>query len=67
MVLLRFQVSLRRRTAACNYALDCCDREAMSWTTTAGGYSGDVVRDFMLAAVEIVSGAFGKHLHKSSG
>ncbi len=34
------------------FALDCCDREAMSWATTTGGHSGDVVRDVMLAAVE---------------
>ncbi|WP_316902507.1 IS3 family transposase [Ralstonia edaphi] len=34
------------------FALDCCDREAMSWVATTGGYSGDVVRDVMLAAVE---------------
>lgn len=34
------------------FALDCCDREAMSWVATTGGHSGDVVRDVMLAAVE---------------
>lgn|GEM_PF-2556753 len=34
------------------FALDCCDREAMSWVATTGGYSGDVVRHVMLAAVE---------------
>jgi putative transposase len=34
------------------FALDCCDREAMSWAATTGGHSGDVVRDVMLAAVE---------------
>ncbi|WP_086004916.1 IS3 family transposase [Ralstonia solanacearum] len=34
------------------FALDCCDREAMSWVATTGGYTGDVVRDVMLAAVE---------------
>lgn len=34
------------------FALDCCDREAMSWVATTGGYSGDVVCDVMLAAVE---------------
>ncbi len=34
------------------FALDCCDREAMSWVATTGGYSGNVVRDVMLAAVE---------------
>ena len=30
------------------FALDCCDREAISWAATTGGHSGDV----MLAAVE---------------
>ncbi|CBW76006.1 Transposase [Mycetohabitans rhizoxinica HKI 454] len=34
------------------FALDCCDREAMSWVATTAGYSGDVVRNVMLAAVE---------------
>ncbi|KVT48310.1 transposase [Burkholderia ubonensis] len=34
------------------FALDCCDREAMSWAATTGGYTGDMVRDVMLQAVE---------------
>jgi len=34
------------------FALDCCDREAMSWSATTAGHSGDVVRDVMLAALE---------------
>lgn len=34
------------------FALDCCDREAMSWAATTGGHSGDVMRDVMLAAIE---------------
>ncbi|REE89219.1 transposase InsO family protein [Cupriavidus plantarum] len=34
------------------FALDCCDREAISWAATTGGHSGEVVRDVMLAAVE---------------
>lgn len=34
------------------FALDCCDREAMSWAATTGGHSGEVIRDVMLAAVE---------------
>ncbi|MGF6293041.1 transposase InsO family protein [Paraburkholderia youngii] len=34
------------------FALDCCDRKAMSWAATTGGHSGDVVRDVMLAAIE---------------
>ncbi|WP_186201786.1 IS3 family transposase, partial [Burkholderia gladioli] len=34
------------------FALDCCDREAMSWAATTGGYTGDMVRDVMLQADE---------------
>ena len=34
------------------FALDCCDREAISWVVSAHGYSGDDVRDVMLEAVE---------------
>lgn len=34
------------------FALDCCDREALSWVATTGGYTGDDVRDVMLAAIE---------------
>ena len=34
------------------FALDCCDREAMSWAASTGGYTGDMVRDVMLQAVE---------------
>jgi len=34
------------------FALDCCDREAMSWLATTGGISGDMVRDLMVEAVE---------------
>lgn len=34
------------------FALDCCDREAISWVASANGYSGDDVRDVMLEAVE---------------
>lgn len=34
------------------FALDCCDREAMSFVGTTGGVSGDDVRDLMVAAVE---------------
>lgn len=33
-------------------ALDCCDREAMSWAATTSGYTGDMVRDVMLQAIE---------------
>jgi putative transposase len=34
------------------FALDCCDREAMSFIVTPGGISGDHVRDLMVDAVE---------------
>jgi putative transposase len=34
------------------FALDYCDREAMSWVATTAGISGDLVRDLMVAAVE---------------
>lgn len=34
------------------FALDCCDREAMSWIATTGGITGDMVRDLMVEAVE---------------
>ena len=34
------------------FALDCCDREAMSWVATTGGISGNMVRDLMLEAID---------------
>jgi len=34
------------------FALDCCDREAMSFLATTDGITGGDVRDLMLAAVE---------------
>lgn len=34
------------------FALDCCDREAISWVATTGGITGDLVRDLMVEAVE---------------
>jgi putative transposase len=34
------------------FALDCCDREAMSYVATTGGITGKDVRDLMVAAVE---------------
>jgi putative transposase len=34
------------------FALDCCDREAMSFVGTTAGVSGDDVRDLMVAAIE---------------
>jgi len=34
------------------FALDCCDREAMSYVATTGGSGGEAVRDLMVTAVE---------------
>jgi putative transposase len=34
------------------FALDCCDREAMSFLATTAGITGEDVRDLMVAAVE---------------
>jgi len=34
------------------FALDCCDREAMSFLATTGGIKGEDVRNLMVAAVE---------------
>jgi putative transposase len=34
------------------FALDCCDREAMSFVATTGGIAGEHVQDLILAAVE---------------
>ncbi|MBA3518243.1 MAG: IS3 family transposase [Rhizobiales bacterium] len=34
------------------FALDCCDREAMSFVATTGGITSQDVRDLMVAAVE---------------
>ncbi len=34
------------------FALDCCDREAMSYVATTSGIKSEDVRDLMLAAVE---------------
>lgn len=34
------------------FALDCCDREVMSYVATTSGIKGEDVRDLMLAAVE---------------
>jgi putative transposase len=34
------------------FALDCCDREAMSFIATTGGIAGEHVQDLMVAAVE---------------
>lgn len=34
------------------FALDCCDRDAISWVASPNGYSGDDARDVMLEAIE---------------
>ncbi|EAW6312066.1 IS3 family transposase [Salmonella enterica] len=34
------------------FALDCCDREALYWAVTTGGFDSETVRDVMLGAVE---------------
>lgn len=34
------------------FALDCCDREALHWAVTAGGFNSETVQDVMLGAVE---------------
>ena len=36
------------------FALDCCDREAMSFVATTSGSTGEDVRDLMVAAVDLV-------------
>ncbi|WP_307963908.1 IS3 family transposase [Shigella flexneri] len=34
------------------FALDCCDREALHWAVTTGGFNSETVLDVMLGAVE---------------
>jgi putative transposase len=34
------------------FALDTCDREVMAWCASAGGISGEMIRDLMLESVE---------------
>nr|CDS55768.1 IS2 insertion element transposase InsAB'; KpLE2 phage-like element [Serratia symbiotica] len=34
------------------FALDCCDREAIDWAVSTGGYDSSTVQDVMLGAVE---------------
>ena len=43
------------------FALDCCDREAMSWVASTGGIDGNMVRDLMVEAIEARFGADGPH------
>ncbi len=42
------------------FALDCCDREAMSWVATTKGVDADLIDDLMMQAVERRFGANGK-------
>lgn len=39
------------------FALDCHDREAISWVATTGGISGEMIRDMMVRSVEQRFGA----------
>lgn len=34
------------------FALDCCDREAMSWVATTKGIDSEMIQDLMLQALE---------------
>ncbi|MGG7319055.1 hypothetical protein ACQ7BU_04010, partial [Escherichia coli] len=34
------------------FKLDCCDREALHWAVTTGGFDSETVQDVMLGAVE---------------
>ncbi|EET1641653.1 IS3 family transposase [Escherichia coli] len=34
------------------FALDCCNREALHWAVTTGGFDSETVQDVMLGAVE---------------
>ncbi|HIA7237056.1 TPA: IS3 family transposase, partial [Escherichia coli] len=34
------------------FALDCCDREALHWAVTTGGFDSETVQDVMLGAME---------------
>nr|WP_134793176.1 IS3 family transposase [Escherichia coli] len=34
------------------FTLDCCDREALHWAVTTGGFDSETVQDVMLGAVE---------------
>jgi putative transposase len=56
-VLGQFEIACDNRGSTGTFALDCCDREAMSWVATTGGITGDMVRDLMVEAVETRFGA----------
>ncbi len=45
------------------FALDCCEREALLWAVTTGGFDSETVQDVMLGAVER---RFGSELPTSS-
>jgi putative transposase len=49
---LRDQLRQWRERVRVAFALDCCDREAMSLLATTGDISGDDLRDLMVAAVD---------------
>jgi putative transposase len=42
------------------FALDCCDREIMSWVATTKGIDAGLVGDLMMQAVEKRFGSHGK-------
>jgi putative transposase len=46
------ELSPRELAVRFAFALDCCDREAMSFLATTAGISSSDVRDLMVAAVE---------------
>ena len=37
---------------ACYVRLDCCDREAIDWAASTGGYDKATVQDVILGAIE---------------
>lgn len=53
-----FEISCQNRERVrIAFALDCCDREVMSWVATTGGIDGNMIRDLMLEALEKRFGA----------
>lgn len=40
------------------FALDCCDREALHWAASNGGYDSATIQDVMLGAVEQRFGSY---------
>ena len=43
---------ITERDLRVTFALDCCDREALHWAVTTGGFNSETVQDVMLGAVE---------------